>query len=289
MNLRVFDETKDSEKAMGWCPMVLDTNADGKIDPNRENWNEPDGDQLVMADSKKDTRIFGFPYGLNINPADDSIWYAKHRPYVPSALVRIERGANAPETCKTEYYEPPLLPNGDYAAYNARGVDMDSKGVAWVAFGSGQLGKFDRSKCKVLNGPEALGQHCPEGWTLYDTPGPKISGQTSGSADWHYLTWVDLHNTLGLGNDIPILPGSNSDSLLAFLPDKEEWVVVRVPYPMGFYTRGMDGRIDDINAGWKGRGVWADYGEVPLWHQEDGYGAYGKMVQFQVRPDPLAH
>ena len=289
MNLREFDETGDSVQAMGWCPMVLDTNADGKIDPNREDWNQPDGDVLVMEDPDKDTRIFGFPYGLNINPVDDSIWYAKHRPYVPSALVRIERGANPPETCKAEYYEPPQLPSGDYAAYNARGVDMDSKGIAWVAFGSGQLGKFDRSKCKVLNGPTAIGQHCPEGWTLYDTPGPKISGQSSGSADWHYLTWVDLHNTLGLGKDIPILPGSNSDSLLAFLPDKKEWVVVRVPYPMGFYTRGMDGRIDDPNGGWKARGVWADYGEVPLWHQEDGFGAFGKMVQFQVRPNPLAH
>ena len=289
MNLRVYDETKDSEKAMGWCPMVLDTNSAGKIDPDRAVWNQPEGNNVVMEDPSKDTHICGFPYGLNISPADDSIWYAKHRPYVPSALVRVERGARPPETCKTEYYEPPLLPSGDYAAYNARGVDMDSKGVAWVAFGSGQLGKFDRSKCKVRNGPNALGQQCPEGWTLYYTPGPKISGQESGSADWHYLTWVDLHNTLGLGKDIPILPGSNSDSLLAFLPDKEEWVVVRVPYPMGFYTRGLDGRIDDVNGGWKGRGVWADYGEVPLWHQEDGFGAFGTMVQFQVRPDPLAH
>jgi hypothetical protein len=61
------------------------------------------------------------------------------------------------------------------------------------------------------------------------------------------------------------------------------------PHPMGFYTRGLDGRIDDVNGGWKGRGVWADCGEVPLRHQEDGFGAFGKMVQFQVRPDPLAH
>ena len=32
---------------------------------------------------------------------------------------------------------------------------------------------------------------------------------------------------------------------------------MRVPYPMGFYTRGMDARIDDPKAGWKGRGIWA--------------------------------
>lgn len=289
LNTRIWDETKDAEKSIGWCPTVLDTNGDGKIDPDRESWNQPDGLYVAKGDDDKDTRIAGFPYGLNISPVDDSIWYAKYSPSVPSGLVRIEKGDNAPESCITEYYEPPMNPDGTYKAWNARGVDMDSKGIAWVAFGSGQMGKFDRSKCTVKNGPSALGQQCPEGWTFYDTPGPKIADQEYGSADWHYLTWVDLHNILGLGRDVPILPGSNSDSLLAFLPDKEEWVVLRVPYPMGFYPRGLDGRIDDPKAGWKGRGLWSNYAEVPLWHQEDGFGAYSKMVQFQMRPEPLAH
>ena len=35
---------------------------------------------------------------------------------------------------------------------------------------------FDRRKCKVLQGPEAPGQHCPEGWTVYKTPGPTFQG-----------------------------------------------------------------------------------------------------------------
>lgn len=42
-------------------------------------------------------------------------------------------------------------------------------------------------------------------------------------------------------------------------------------------------------ATWKGRGLWSNYAEVPLGHKEDGFGAYGKMVHFQIRPDPLAH
>jgi hypothetical protein len=29
--------------------------------------------------------------------------------------------------------------------------------------------------------------------------------------------------------------------------------VLRVPYAMGFYAKGMDGRIDDPKAGWKGK------------------------------------
>ena len=39
-----------------------------------------------------------------------------------------------------------------------------------------QLASFDRSKCKVLNGPTATGQHCPEGWTMYPVPGPQFKG-----------------------------------------------------------------------------------------------------------------
>jgi hypothetical protein len=58
--------------------------------------------------------------------------------------------------------------------------------------------------------------------------------------------------------------------------------------PMGFYTRGLDGRIDDPKAGWKGRALWANYGTNFLWHTEGGRGTTSKMVKFQVRPDPLA-
>jgi hypothetical protein len=27
-------------------------------------------------------------------------------------------------------------------------------------------------------------------------------------------------------------------------------ILMRIPYPMGFYAKGLDGRIDDPNAGW---------------------------------------
>lgn len=188
----------------------------------------------------------------------------------------------------TEYYQPPLRPDGFYSAYNVRGIEVDSNGVAWAACGSGQIGAFDRTKCKVVNGPSATGQHCPEGWTIYDTPGPKQLGQVVGSADWHYLAWVDLYNGLGLGEDVPVVNGTMSDSLVALLPGGE-FVFLRVPYPMGFYMRSVEARIDDPDGGWKGRGMWTSYQEVPLWHIESGEGTFGKVAKFQARPDPLAH
>jgi len=35
-----------------------------------------------------------------------------------------------------------------------------------------------------------------------------------------------------------------------------EFITMRVPYPLYFYTKGLEGRINDPDAGWKGRGLW---------------------------------
>ena len=153
--------------------------------------------------------------------------------------------------------------------------------------GSGHLASFDRRKCRILNGPTATGQHCPEGWTLYASPGPRFKGLSDEiSTDYHYFNWVDQFDTLGLGRDVPIATGNGSGSMLALI--KGEWVVLRVPYPLGFFARGLDGRIDDPRGGWKGRGMFADYGLNAVWHMEGGKGTRGEVVKFQMRPNPLA-
>jgi len=104
----------------------------------------------------------------------------------------------------------------------------------------------------------------------------------------HYYNWVDQHDTFGLGRNVPFVNGSGSDSLMAYLPDSGETLTFRVPYPLGFYSRGMDGRIDDPNASWRGRGLWANFGTFAIWHLEGGKGQQSKVVRFQLRPDPLA-
>ena len=50
-------------------------------------------------------------------------------------------------------------------------------------------------------------------------------------------------------------------------------ILLRVPYPMGFYAKGLDGRIDDPNAGWKGRGLWSTSGDRTPWLMEGGKGS----------------
>ena len=287
IDTKVYDETGDEQFSQGWCPTVIDTNGDGKI---TKPWNEPQAEEI---DPALDTRIVGFGYGIIASPADDSVWITRTSPF-PGRLVRLDRGDNPPETCIAEVYEPPSIENPDVDPMKTgsapRGIDVDRNGVIWTALsGSSHMASFDRTKCAVTNGPEATGQHCPEGWTLYPVPGPQMKGvETPGSADFHYYSWVDQFNTLGLGANIPIADGSTSDSLLALDPETGEWVILRVPYPMAFYSRGLDGRIDDPNAGWKGRGLWANYGTNYVWHTEGGKGTKSKIVHFQLRPEPLA-
>ena len=286
LDTRHFDETGDEQASQGWCPTVIDSNGDGRI---TRPWNEPG----EAADPARDTRIPGFSYGIIANPVDGSAWVARTGPF-PGRLLRLDRGDNPPESCIAEVYEPPSIENPAIDPANTghapRGIDVDRNGLIWTALsGSGHLASFDRTKCRTLNGPQATGQHCPEGWTLYPTPGPQMKGVSdSGSADFHYYNWVDQFDTLGLGANVPIATGSGSDSLLALQPDSGEWVVLRVPYPLGFFARGLDGRIDDPDGGWKGRGLWANYGSNVNWHIEGGKGRRSSIIQFQIRPHPLA-
>ena len=290
VDTRRYDQTGDEQLSQGWCPTVIDTTGDGRV---TKPWNAPSRDGDGDFDPSRDTRVTGFGYGIIASPIDDAVWISRTGPF-PGRLIRLDRGDNPPESCIAEVYEPPSIENPALDPMQTgsapRGLDVDRNGVIWTALsGSSHMASFDRSKFRVTGGPEATGQHCPEGWTLYPVPGPQMKGvDTPGSADFHYYSWVDQYNTLGLGENIPIANGSTSDSLLALDPETEEWTVLRVPYPMAFYSRGLDGRIDDPDAGWKGRGLWANYGSNYIWHTEGGKGTRSKMVHFQLRPDPLA-
>jgi hypothetical protein len=101
-----------------------------------------------------------------------------------------------------------------------------------------------------------------------------------------YYTWVDQHDTLGLGKDVPIATGNLFDGVHARVGT--EMVTLRIPYPLGFYMKGVEGRIDDPEAGWKGRGLWVTSGDRTPWLMEGGKGTKPLVVHFQTRPDPLA-
>jgi len=299
LDTRIWDQTHDAEKSQGWTALVLDTNGNGRRDayvdggqnvpttPGGESLGMPSALNALATDPAKDTRLNAAFYGIAVGN-DGMVWGTVLG--FPGGVVRLNPGSNPPQTALAEYYELPWNdPRAPVWGYSPRGADIDSKGVLWVALASGHLASFDRRKCKgPLNGPKATGQQCPEGWTLYQTPGPQFKNVTdSGSADSHYYVWVDQFDTLGLGKDTPMITGNSSDSLIALV--NGEFVILRVPYPLGFFAKGMDGRIDNASDGWKGKGVWTTWGTRTPFHSETGKGTNPKVVHFQIRPDPLAH
>ena len=273
LNRKVFEETGDEARAQGWTPLILDTNGNGKRDAYVEH------DQPV--DPAKDKRLNLNIYAVAVNPVDGSVWGTAWWSPVPGAIIRLNPGSNPTETALAEVYEPPM------PGYGPRGGDIDRNGIYWVSLASGHLGKFDRSKCKVLNGPKATGKHCPEGWTLYPFPGPQFRDvKSTGSAEASYYVWVDQFNTLGLGANVPIATGNLSDAYLALVDGK--FVSLRVPYPMGFFPKWGEGRIDNPNAGWKGRSMWSTTSTRTPFHNEGGKESKPRVIRFQLRPDPLA-
>ena len=243
LDTRKFLQTRDAAASQGWPPLIVDTNGNGR----RDAYVEPD----QPVDPTMDTRVNRGFYAVMPNPADGSIWGSQNG--FPGALMRVVPGPNPAVTALTEVFTPPL------PGWGIRGADIDRDGVVWASLGSGHLASFDRRKCRgPLNGPHATGDHCPEGWEFHQFPGPGFAGLPDNSVESSYYTWVDQFNTSGLGENVPIATGNLSDGFHALADGR--MVTLRVPYPMGYYAKGLDGRIDDPNAGWKGRGLWGTSG-----------------------------
>jgi streptogramin lyase len=143
----------------------------------------------------------------------------------------------------------------------------------WVSLGSGQLGRLDRKTNE---------------WKFWDNPGVKFkgTGAETGTTDFPYYLWVDQFNVSGLGKDTVFVTGSASDAFFVFDPKKETFSTFHIPYPMPYYARGLDGRIDDAKAGWKGRGLWMTYSSYLPRFTENRSGTVNHM---QIRPNPLAN
>lgn len=270
INTKLLDETGDAAKAQGWTPFVLDSNGNGR----RDEYTEPNQPQ----DASKDRRVIlgSGPYAVMPHPTDGSIWFSVGTFGGQPGFARFD-----PATQLSEFYAVPM------PWFGMRGGDIDKDGVVWGSASSGHLVSFDRRKCKgPLNGPNATGQHCREGWSGHQYPGPGFRGIGDNSAESSYYTWVDQHNVVGLGENVPMSTANLMDGFAALVNGK--MVSLRVPYPMGFYAKGFDGRIDDPAAGWKGRGLWSTSGDRTPWLMEGGKGSKPRAVKIQIRPDPLA-
>jgi len=279
VDMDTWDKTHDAEKSTGWCPAVIDTNGDGKITPG---WTEPD----QPVDPMKDHRVTFGCYSIAVNEKDGSVWCSGIGSE-QKRLTRITKGANPPETCRAEIYEPPT--GQPIELMGTGGVQADSNGVIYDGWRvSGHFTAFDRSKCKSTKDPKADGQSCPEGWTIYRNTNEPTYANSPYKASESYLLYTDKWDTLGLGKDAPMYSSVNTDSMELFQPSTKQFITLRVPYPLSFFARSGTGRVDNPNAGWKGKGFWSSYSTYASWHIEGGKGSLPKAVEFQMRPNPLA-
>ncbi len=235
-----------------------------KLDLNNVEATEAAAQKTWMRiDTNTKKMIPGTGYGVAVSPVDGTIWETSPQAGGPAnKLYMLD-----PKT--GEFQDYPLPPPGRFP----HGIDFSSDGNVWVSLGSGQLGRLD-----VKTGH----------FKFWDTPGPKFkgTGNETGSTEFPYFLWVDQFNASGLGKDTVIVTGTTSDSMLIFDPKKEMFTVFRVPFPLPFYTRGLDGRIDDAKAGWKGRGLWMTYSSYLPKFTETRIGSVNHM---QIRPNPLTN
>jgi hypothetical protein len=264
VNTKMFDETGDAAKSQGWSPFVLDINGNGK----RDEYVEPN----QAAEPAKDKRIIpgSGPYAVMPSPVDGSIWYTVGVFGGPPGFLRFD-----PKTELSDVQRP-----GARWHPRRRHRRTVSPGD-WAE----RHREPDRRKCKGPSTGRRLPQSLTEGWSFYKYPGLS-SGPRRQQRESTYYTRA-TRTTRSAKRNIPMSTANLNDGFVA-LKDGQ-MISLRIPYPMGFYAKGFDGRIDDPNAGWKGRGLWSTNGDRTPWLMETGKGSMPRAVHIQLRPDPLAH
>ena len=91
---------------------------------------------------------------------------------------------------------------------------------------------------------------------------------------------------LGLGKDIPLATGNESEALLALVDGK--FMTLPRPVSDGVLREG-DRRPHRRSERWMERqGDLDHFATRAPFHMEGGKGTTSKIIKFQVRPDPLA-
>ena len=174
-------------KAQGWAPLVLDTSGNGKLD----EWTEPGKPQ----EPGKDMRIAGSgSYAVMPHPTDGSIWYAQS---VFAGAARV----------------PALRPEDQALRVLRRAEGQDRPARRRHRQGRRPVGLGLERHARQLRPqqmqgpaqrPERHRRPLPGGLGAPPVSGPGLRGLREHSAEASYYTWVDQHNTFGLGENVPI-------------------------------------------------------------------------------------
>ena len=270
VNTKLWDETGDAVKAQGWAPFVLDTNGNGKVDEYTEP-GEP-------AEADKDMRIAGSgPYAVMPHPTDGSVWYT----------VNVFAGTARLHALRSEDQTVGILCHSEGRHRRARRRHRQER----RALGLGLERQPDQLRPQQMQEPaeraERDRQPLPGRLCLLQISGPGLRRASRTRAPRRATTPGSTSTTRSALARTSRSPPPTSTTASSRFKDGQ-MVMLRIPYPLGFFAKGLDGRIDDPNAGWKGRGLWSTSGDRTPWLMEGGKGSKPRAVHIQVRPDPLA-
>ena len=126
-----------------------------------------------------------------------------HLPRRPGAVVRLAPGANPPgprwrksTTCRCRAS----------ASAAATSTSKASSGCRWrAATSAASTGANAKARSTGRRRPAII---APRAGRSTSIPGPGFNGIGENSAESSYYTWVDQHNTFGLGEDVPMSTGN---------------------------------------------------------------------------------
>jgi streptogramin lyase len=234
-----------------WDPIVTKCDTHTlRIDQEGRYWLSGSTDILCMYDPATKTErhwplnVKGFVYGIDVAP-DGSVWLSQ--PFI-NRLGHFD-----PRTGELTQREVPA------PGFGPRRIRTDSRGRVWLPLLSGHLGVYDPATQK---------------FQFWSSPGPQRP-HPPGAVDYHYNLFVDRTGNAGT-KDRVYISGTESDSIIAFDPDTQQFTVYRVP-TLGFFVREFEA-FDG--------GVWTVYSSDPAKHVEkdlDQTLVVPRLVRLEVR------
>ena len=218
------------------------------------------------------------PYAVMPHPTDGSIWYTVNVFAGPPGFMRFDPKTKLSEVLRHSEGRHRRPRRRHRQERRALGLGLER-----------HLISFDRSKCKdPLNGPNATGNHCPEGFASTNIPAPASKASRTPAPRRATTPGSTTTTRSGLGENIPISTANLNDGFVA-LQGRARWSCCAFPIRSASSPRASTGASTIRTPAGKAAGLWSTSGDRTPWLMEGGKGSKPRAVHIQFRPDPLAH
>ena len=260
-------------KSQGWTAFVLDTNGNGKRDEYIEPGRAGRSDE-GQAHRRAVLRHHAEPgRRIDLGRGDAAI---------PGAVVRIVPGSRIRRRPRWPRSTTCRCPASARAAPTSTATA--SSGCRWrAAISAASIGASARGRSTDRRRPAITVPRAGRSTSIR----ARASRASARTAPSRATTrgWISTTRS-GSATNVPMSTGNLNDGLHR-ARERQDGRAARA-VSARLLREGLDGRIDDPNAGWKGRGLWVPNGDRTPWLIEGGKGTRPLAVHFQLRPDPLA-